>query len=179
MDITFHCGQCGQKIVIDEVGAGKVVKCPKCGSLSRAPATPTMPNETVTAAGRLVWGAILVLAITGSSARIWFWWRSVDKTSPSSLAAPTAGDSMLREIAGQNWIIENWRLSAEPVLWREAQPNFNIGRPLSTYSRPGTVAPSNLGHEQFAVRIHVDVELTGKDLVAGLWPKAVYAELLR
>jgi hypothetical protein len=30
MDINFSCGSCGQHMVIDEAGAGLVIKCPKC-----------------------------------------------------------------------------------------------------------------------------------------------------
>lgn len=30
MDILFSCSECGQHMVIDEAGAGLVVKCPKC-----------------------------------------------------------------------------------------------------------------------------------------------------
>jgi DNA-directed RNA polymerase subunit RPC12/RpoP len=31
MDISFNCDKCGQGIVIDEAGAGRLVDCPKCG----------------------------------------------------------------------------------------------------------------------------------------------------
>jgi hypothetical protein len=30
VDILFNCSECGQHLVIDEAGAGLVVKCPKC-----------------------------------------------------------------------------------------------------------------------------------------------------
>jgi phage FluMu protein Com len=30
MDILFNCSECGQHMVIDEAGAGLIVKCPKC-----------------------------------------------------------------------------------------------------------------------------------------------------
>ncbi len=32
MDITFNCDKCGQRIVIDEAGAGMSVQCPSCGA---------------------------------------------------------------------------------------------------------------------------------------------------
>ena len=31
MDITFYCIRCGQRVVIEEAGAGLQVECPKCG----------------------------------------------------------------------------------------------------------------------------------------------------
>lgn len=37
MDITFNCGSCGQRIVIDEAGAGTNVECPKCGQYLTVP----------------------------------------------------------------------------------------------------------------------------------------------
>lgn len=31
MDILFGCPECGQRMVIDEAGAGLGIQCPKCG----------------------------------------------------------------------------------------------------------------------------------------------------
>ena len=30
MDISFHCDKCGQKLELDEAGAGTTVECPQC-----------------------------------------------------------------------------------------------------------------------------------------------------
>ncbi len=40
MDIIFHCGKCGQRIAIDEEGAGLEAQCPKCGADERVPPKP-------------------------------------------------------------------------------------------------------------------------------------------
>jgi len=37
MDMTFHCNQCGQSIVIDGAAAGQLVDCPKCGKPLEVP----------------------------------------------------------------------------------------------------------------------------------------------
>ena len=37
MNIVYHCGQCGQKIVIDENQAGMEAQCPNCHHLDRVP----------------------------------------------------------------------------------------------------------------------------------------------
>lgn len=52
MDITFVCNKCGQKIVIDEVGAGQFVNCPKCQVPLRVPVkhAPTPVTTPVTPA---------------------------------------------------------------------------------------------------------------------------------
>lgn len=42
MDITFNCTGCGQRVVVDEAGAGRQVQCPKCGQ------TLTVPNQSKT-----------------------------------------------------------------------------------------------------------------------------------
>ena len=39
MDISFNCDKCGQRIVIDEAGAGMAVQCPSCGAELIVPAT--------------------------------------------------------------------------------------------------------------------------------------------
>jgi DNA-directed RNA polymerase subunit RPC12/RpoP len=40
LDIPFNCIKCGQKILIDEAGAGMVVNCPSCS------ASITVPNKS-------------------------------------------------------------------------------------------------------------------------------------
>lgn len=42
MDITFPCSKCGQRLVVDESGAGVQVQCPKCGQ-SLTVSTPSRP----------------------------------------------------------------------------------------------------------------------------------------
>ena len=37
MDITFRCPMCGQRMVIDQAGAGLIIKCAKCGRDVRVP----------------------------------------------------------------------------------------------------------------------------------------------
>jgi uncharacterized Zn finger protein len=47
MDISFHCGSCGQRMVIDERGAGLVIQCPKCGrDVSVPKAVAPKPSPT-------------------------------------------------------------------------------------------------------------------------------------
>ena len=46
MDITFSCGHCGQHLVIDSLGVGDTVPCPKCGRSLTVPFTST-PLESV------------------------------------------------------------------------------------------------------------------------------------
>jgi uncharacterized Zn finger protein len=48
MDISFHCGSCGQHLVIDEGGAGLVIQCPNCGrDVSVPKAVAPKPSPTV------------------------------------------------------------------------------------------------------------------------------------
>jgi hypothetical protein len=53
MDITFSCRMCGQRVVIDEAGAGQLVDCPKCGTSLEVPhGSPAVtPNPSRAAAG--------------------------------------------------------------------------------------------------------------------------------
>lgn len=48
MDIRFSCPKCEHHMVIDEAGAGMIVKCPKCGADAKVPqsAKPSVPVET-------------------------------------------------------------------------------------------------------------------------------------
>lgn len=39
MDISFQCGKCGQRLQVEEAGAGVEVQCPKCGQ------SLTVPNQ--------------------------------------------------------------------------------------------------------------------------------------
>jgi len=49
MDISFKCSKCGQSLVIDEVGAGNSLDCPKCGSPVYVPnRTGPQPQEAAT-----------------------------------------------------------------------------------------------------------------------------------
>lgn len=41
MDITFSCNKCGQRIAIDEAGAGQLVDCPKCRTPLEVPCKST------------------------------------------------------------------------------------------------------------------------------------------
>jgi phage FluMu protein Com len=38
VDITFNCAKCQQHLVIEEVGAGLSVQCPRCGQALTVPA---------------------------------------------------------------------------------------------------------------------------------------------
>ena len=42
MDIRFSCSACGHHMVIDEAGAGMVVKCPECGRDVKVPKAPVV-----------------------------------------------------------------------------------------------------------------------------------------
>ena len=44
MDIIFNCGNCGQRIVVDEAGAGLATECPKCGQSLTVPQAATLPQ---------------------------------------------------------------------------------------------------------------------------------------
>ena len=44
MDVTFVCEKCGQRIEIDEAGAGLQVQCPKCGQSLTVPVIGRVPN---------------------------------------------------------------------------------------------------------------------------------------
>lgn len=46
MDITFSCTKCGQRIVVDEAGAGQIIDCPKCGTSLNVPNQfqPSIPS---------------------------------------------------------------------------------------------------------------------------------------
>jgi predicted RNA-binding Zn-ribbon protein involved in translation (DUF1610 family) len=44
MDITFDCEKCGQRIEIDEKGAGRQVQCPKCGQRLLVPGARSVKN---------------------------------------------------------------------------------------------------------------------------------------
>ncbi|MGD1018988.1 MAG: hypothetical protein ABSA12_06685 [Verrucomicrobiia bacterium] len=49
MDIEFYCFKCGQHIVIDAVGVGQAVNCPKCQARLVVPqAQPDSKSESVT-----------------------------------------------------------------------------------------------------------------------------------
>lgn len=63
MDILFVCPKCGQRMVIDEAGAGLRIQCPKCGGNvgvpdaggqgpipSTKPANVTLPDREKTVA---------------------------------------------------------------------------------------------------------------------------------
>jgi len=45
VDITFNCDKCGQSIVIDELGAGRQVECPKCKSSVTVPVRGDAANK--------------------------------------------------------------------------------------------------------------------------------------
>jgi DNA-directed RNA polymerase subunit RPC12/RpoP len=47
MDITFSCTKCGQRIVIDEAGAGLIIPCPKCGRTLEVPNKSKLPDTDI------------------------------------------------------------------------------------------------------------------------------------
>ncbi len=50
MDISFNCNSCGTHILIDEVGAGMSVQCPKCNQPLTVPRASVVDSLTVPAA---------------------------------------------------------------------------------------------------------------------------------
>lgn len=44
MDVTFSCINCGQRIEVDEAGAGLEVQCPQCGQSLTVPVIGGVPN---------------------------------------------------------------------------------------------------------------------------------------
>jgi hypothetical protein len=46
MDITFSCDGCGQRLTIDEAGAGITIDCPRCGKPSYVPSKPILETKT-------------------------------------------------------------------------------------------------------------------------------------
>ena len=70
MDIEFNCNQCGQHLVVDAVGIGQIVKCPKCGFSRTVPrTTDTSPSEKTTQLNEntrscvLPWQQFVVIAL--------------------------------------------------------------------------------------------------------------------
>ncbi len=45
MDIIFNCPNCGQRLEIDESGAGITIDCPKCGKPVYVPSRPDAPTR--------------------------------------------------------------------------------------------------------------------------------------
>ncbi len=48
MDITFSCTYCGQRVVVDEAGAGITVQCPECGLSLTVPQVQPVPPKPPT-----------------------------------------------------------------------------------------------------------------------------------
>jgi uncharacterized Zn finger protein len=46
MDIRFSCPACEHHMVIEEAGAGLVVKCPKCGHDAKVPDLPKPATDS-------------------------------------------------------------------------------------------------------------------------------------
>lgn len=108
MDITFSCTKCGQHIVIDEVGAGLLVQCPKCNQSLTVPrvATASQPSMAILAnqieqASRFPWrwialGAVGVVTVLVVSIAFKHWqprqtWvQEYTTTLKSPISKPTA-----------------------------------------------------------------------------------------
>jgi len=83
MDISFNCDKCGQRLAIDEAGAGQIVDCPKCKTPLEVPyksqsvvAVSDMLNVPPSS-GRLImefWSAafIVFLLLAGAAGLLWF-----------------------------------------------------------------------------------------------------------
>ncbi len=97
MDIVLNCPACGQRLAVDEAGAGLEVSCPTCGA-------PLVVPEAGDAGSASV--AIGIASATSPA-------------QPATLESPRAGPSMFFEVSPFQWILRGTMdgLRGAPILF--------------------------------------------------------------
>lgn len=130
MDITFNCDKCGQSIVIDELGAGRQVECPKCGTSLSVPtsdggkARTTQPNGLPASNGTIDPQKIAELEIGDRFVRL----RLHDGTE---LQWPNRGGVSVMEGKLHDGLICNYRCLLEGTGVRKDGSEYTIRRCLA------------------------------------------------